>query len=183
MKAPNPNDPVSHDLSERKKIHKRLLLAVGLFVVSFFLPAFIDEPGYICACICMFGVWDGPNEWAPIAYYFPFTFSNVLMVIMPLLLTAVFKRRKFPVWLLIVQITLLVHVVSWPVSALLSEDTNAIGDSIKDIQVGYYIWLLSMVLMLWCTLRQRKLNMHTPELQVREAGINGQRDSLNVVVR
>ncbi len=163
MKTLNQSDAVNSDLSESKKTNRLLLLAVSLFVVSFFLPAFDGCSGACCAGICMVGVWYNATEWGATAYYFLFTLSNALMVIMTLLLITVFKRRKLPVWLLMTQIALIVHVVSWPLVVV-----AAFGEDFLSVQVGYYVWLLSMLLMLWCALRRRTMIQRTKSTE-REA--------------
>ena len=68
-------------------------------------------------------------------YYGPF---NLAMVVMPILLLTVFRKRAVPLGIVIVQGILLLHVLSWPIMVL-----TGVGGS---IQIGYYVWLLSMMI-------------------------------------
>ena len=55
---------------------KLTILALCLFVISFFLPAYDVFDGGDCAALCAVEIFadDLGND----AYYFPFTFSNVM---------------------------------------------------------------------------------------------------------
>ena len=122
---------------------KLTILALCLFVISFFLPAYDVFDGGDCAALCAVELFadDLGND----AYYFPFTFSNLLMVVLPILLLTKYRRVTVPKPIIVIQIILLIHVVSW-----------LFEGGIKDIQIGYYVWLLSMVLILYVTIRSRK---------------------------
>ena len=127
-----------------------------LFVISFFLPAYQGgkdwSMGYQCAEFCAIEVWDelGDKEGLYVLlYYFPFTFSNLIMLILPLLLLTRWRNTAIPKCIIGLQIILLLHVLSW--AGLPMTDGG-----ISAIKVGYYIWLLSMCIILYVTINSRK---------------------------
>ena len=131
---------------------KILLIALLLFVVSFFLPAFEGQHGYFCALFCLWGIWD---DWvsadiATIAYYFPFSFSNIAMIVLVPLLATVFRRKRVPLLIKVIQVILIMHVLSWLV-------LHIANGTIGDVRIGYYLWLGSMCMVLWCSLRCRNV--------------------------
>jgi hypothetical protein len=135
---------------------KILLIALLLFVVSFFLPAYHNEYvepfGYECALFCLGGIWDDliSADIATIAYYFPFSFSNIAMIVLVPLLATVFRRKRVPLLIKVIQVILIMHVLSWLVLHI------AYG-TIGDVRIGYYLWLGSMCMVLWCSLRRRNV--------------------------
>jgi len=143
---------------------KILLIALILFVVSFFLPAYhlsydefwgpTDElfSGYECALICLLGPWSDSisADIAWHAYYFSFSFSNIAMIVLVPLLATVFRRKRVPLLIKVIQVILIMHVLSWLVIQI------AYGQ-IGDVRIGYYLWLGSMCMVLWCSLRRRNV--------------------------
>lgn len=139
---------------------KILLIALILFVVSFFLPAYypMDEwSGYDCALFCLWEIWDG-WDWdgwdfadiALLAYYASFSVSNIAMIVLVPLLATVFRRKRVPLLIKVIQVILIMHVLSWLVLVI------AYGQ-IGDVKIGYYLWLGSMCMVLWCSLRRRNV--------------------------
>jgi len=121
-------------------------------VVSFFLPAYYGIPGYDCALWCLWEIWD---DWdfadiPLIAYYFPFSVSNIAMIVLVPLLATVFRRKRVPLLIKVIQVILIMHVLSWLVLHI------AYG-TIGDVRIGYYLWLGSMCMVLWCSLRRRNV--------------------------
>ncbi len=148
---------------------KILLIALILFVVSFFLPAYhpsydefygsYDEfYGYNCAFICLLAMlvdWD----FAEIAYYFPFSFSNIAMIVLVPLLATVFRRKRVPLLIKVIQVILIMHVLSWLVLIIASGE-------IGSVRIGYYLWLGAMCMVLWCSLRRRNVEpVSAPDCQ------------------
>jgi hypothetical protein len=137
---------------------KILLIALILFVVSFFLPAYLpmddwDEwSGYECALFCLWVIWEDFDS-AGIAYYFPFSFSNIAMIVLVPLLATVFRRKRVPLFIKVIQVILIMHVLSWLVIHIAY---GQIGD-VSDVRIGYYLWLGSMCMVLWCSLRRRNV--------------------------
>ena len=151
---------------------KILLIALLLFVVSFFLPAYhhegLDLPtgyheyvqyvefsGYECAFICLLAILEGWRsadiaEIAWFAYYFSFSFSNIAMIVLVPLLATVFRRKRVPLLIKVIQVILIMHVLSWLVLLI------AWG-LIGYVRIGYYLWLGSMCMVLWCSLRRRNV--------------------------
>ena len=132
-----------------------------LFVVSFFLPAY-DLPisgnsGYECALYCLRDIWV-TWDWygwdfadvAWLAYYFSFSVSNIAMIVLVPLLATVFRRKRVPLLIKVIQVILIMQVLSWLVLLM------AHGQ-IGDIEIGYYLWLGSMCMVLWCSLRRRNI--------------------------
>jgi hypothetical protein len=141
---------------------KILLIALLLFVVSFFLPAchlsydefwgsYDDEfYGYECALFCLFIIISEDFGSASIAYYFSFSFSNIAMIVLAPLLATVFRRKRVPLFIKVIQVILIMHVLSWLV-------LNIAGGTISEVRIGYYLWLGSMCMVLWCSLRRRNV--------------------------
>jgi len=135
------------------------VVAFLLFVISFFLPAFDGGKnytmGYQCAKMCAIDLWDvwdddfWDDDFYSLLYYFPFTFSNLIMLVLPPLLLTRCRYIAIPKYVIGLQIILLLHVLSWICIGLANNDIN-------DIRVGYYIWLLSMFLILYVTICSRK---------------------------
>jgi hypothetical protein len=119
-----------------------LSIAVTLFIVSFLLPAFEYEEGYFYAVACMvifIPTFDVYDLW-PRIYWFLFTFSNLIMLLLPILLVTRWRYKKIPIGIRILQLILLCHVISWPIIAFF-------GEFLDMIHTGYYVWLLSMIIM------------------------------------
>ncbi len=133
---------------------KILLIALILFVVSFFLPAYHHEygefSGYECALFCLLIIIADGFGSADIAYHFPFSFSNIAMIVLVPLLATVFRRKRVPLLIKVIQVILIMHVLSWLVIRI------AYGQ-IGEVRIGYYLWLGSMCMVLWCSLRRRNI--------------------------
>jgi hypothetical protein len=131
---------------------KILLIALLLFVVSFFLPAHEGFSGYDCAFICLWEVWDDQvsSGIADIAYFFPFSFSNIAMIVLVPLLATVFRRKRVPLLIKVIQVILIMHVLSWLVLHIAYGQIGA-------VRIGYYLWLGSMCMVLWCSLRRKNV--------------------------
>ena len=132
---------------------KLTVLGICLFVVSFFLPAYDVLKGWECANFCVwdvFGIWnDDIESTVVIFYYFSFTFSNILMLMIPLLLLKRYQNRAIPKAIITTQVILLLHVISWFFQ-------NAYDSTLGDLRAGYYVWLLSMIVILCASLLSRK---------------------------
>ena len=138
---------------------KILFIALILFVVSFFLPAhyheYGKESGYDCALYCMFIITEGWRsadiaDIALLAYYVSFSVSNIAMIVLVPLLATVYRRKRVPLLIKVIQVILIMHVLSWLVLHI------AYG-TIGNVKIGYYLWLGSMCMVLWCSLRRRNV--------------------------
>ena len=126
-----------------------------LFVVSFFLPAYHSMDvysGYDCALFCLLAILEGwgSADIAIAAYYFSFSVSNIAMIVLVPLLATVFRRKRVPLLIKVIQVILIMHVLSWLVLSIAS-------GTIGDVRIGYYLWLGSMCMVLWCSLRHRNV--------------------------
>jgi len=120
-----------------KTSQKLGLVAIALFVISHFLPAYGDGSGFAC-----FGVsWDtllGHGAKFPAGswfYYSGFAISNILF---PVLVVALFVTERAPKLRAIVSLVFFLHVLSWPVLNLF-EQLSEFGK----IRIGYYVWLIA----------------------------------------
>jgi hypothetical protein len=135
---------------------KILFIALILFVVAFFLPAYHHEygepSGYECALFCLWGIWSDQvsADIAIVAYYFSFSVSNIAMIVLVPLLATVFRRKRVPLFIKVIQVILIMHVLSW----LVLQIANG---TIGDVRIGYYLWLGSMCMVLWCSLKHRNV--------------------------
>ena len=129
---------------------KFTLLGWGLFGISFFLPSYkephFDGVGWECAVICFNVLKESGSGGFDFWYYGPFNLSNLIMAVMPILLLTVFRKKAVPLGIVIVQGILLLHVLSWPIMVLAD-----VGGSIK---IGYYVWLLSMMIIFGISMRR-----------------------------
>ena len=127
----------------------RVLLIVGLvlFIASAFLPAYTSDTGWDCAQVCVESIaFLGSIKWPWGYYHFAFNFSNLFMVLVPLLYLLK-KNWRVPIILPLIQFLLLLHVISWPIINF---------ERIGDIRIGYYLWLISMILVFTAMWVKRK---------------------------
>jgi hypothetical protein len=115
-------------------------VSLALLITSALVPAYSSDTGWDCAQVCIESIgFLGSIKWPWGYYHFAFNFSNFFLVLVPLLYILK-KNWRVPLFLLLIQFLLLLHVVSWPIINI---------ERIKDIRIGYYLWLLSMILV--CT--------------------------------
>ena len=141
----------------------KINLTIGgfvLFIVSFFLPAYYGVSGYDCAEAVFKEMGDihlidfQKGVLMPlyqVTSYLFFNLSNTLMVVLPVLLLTMFRNRPIPTWVIVAQFVLLLNVLHWPVFHLIADE-----ESISDIDIGYYVWLVSMCLVLAASWLSRK---------------------------
>ena len=130
-----------------------------LFVGSFFLPAYYGLSGYTCAetvfkemkNIHLIDFQKGLlSQLFQVVTNLFFNFSNLLMMVLPILLLTKFRKRKIPAWLIVVQIVLLLNVLLWPIYHWIDE-----LETLSEIESGYYVWLVSMCLILIASFKTR----------------------------
>jgi len=124
-------------MKNEKAISVLLITSLGLFITSAFLPAYTSDTGWDCAQVCVESIlFLSSIKWPWGYYHFAFNFSNLFMVSVPIIY--LIKRNwRVPLFLPFIQLLLILHVLSWPVINL---------ERIEDIRIGYYLWLLSMIL-------------------------------------
>jgi hypothetical protein len=107
------------------------------FVISFFLPAYEGLKGYECAWFCIVLMVESNRSLWGLLYYPAFDVTNLFMIF--LFATGIsgrrIKRRKIINGL---SIVLLAHTLSWAVLHLMKDS------DFSDVQIGYYLWFLSM---------------------------------------
>ena len=137
-------------MKNEKTINILLIISLGLFIASAFLPAYTSDTGWDCARVCVESIgFLGSIKWPWGYYHFAFNFSNLFMVSIPAFY--LFKRnRRVPLFLPLIQLLLILHVISWPILNF---------ERITDIRIGYYSWLLSMLLVFIAIWKKRNYQM------------------------
>ena len=124
-------------MKNEKAVSVLLTISLGLFITSAFLPAYTSDIGWDCARVCVESIgFLGSIKWPWGYYHFAFNFSNLFMVSVPILYLLK-KKWRVPLFLPFIQLMLILHVLSWPVLNF---------GRIEDIRIGYYSWVLSMIL-------------------------------------
>lgn len=135
-------------MKNEKAIGVLLIISLGLFIASAFLPAYRSDTGWDCARVCVESIgFLGSIKWPWGYYHFAFNFSNLFMVSVPILYL-VKKNWRVPLFLPLIQLLLILHVISWPFLNL---------EKIENIHIGYYMWLLSMILVFIAMWTKRKV--------------------------
>ena len=121
-----------------------------LFIASAFLPAYKSDTGWDSAQVCVESIgFLGSIKWPWGYYLFAFNFSNLFMVSVPILYLLK-KKWRVPLFLPFIQLLLILHVLSWAVINF---------ERIEDVRIGYYLWLLSMILVFIAMWIKRKFKM------------------------
>lgn len=126
------------------------ITAWGIFVVSFFLPAYAaigTWPGYKCAFAILPWHFDGfpsrqsptfISDWLLFVNWHSLNFANLLMIVSPISLCCFGRNAKMMRWLRHLTLVAVV-LVSW---FYLRELIHNYGG---DCSVGCYVWILSFV--------------------------------------
>ena len=115
------------------------LVAIVLFIVSHFLPAYGDGgSGFECfkACWKMFSGDNADVLSGGWFYYSGFVIANNLFVVLALTLFATKKYRRLR---LAVSLVCFLHVLSWLVLHVLDKPQKWPSE----IKIGYYLWLIA----------------------------------------
>jgi len=140
------------------KTHRILgLVALAVFIISFFLPAFEGMSGFASFAFC----WDtllGHEPFGNIRilsggwfYYSGFVMSNILFVG---LVAGLFLRRKTGRLRSVFSLLCFLQALSWLVLFALSGKPS----QITAIKVGYYVWLIAYGLLVTAHLWTRMSN-------------------------
>lgn len=115
--------------------------AWGMYVVSFFLPSYMDGPGWACALYQRW-FWNGAihGNWPSINYEL-LTLANLLMLASPLLLFRYGGSPRILRWLRGLNLTAVLLV--WAFLGLLLSDTH----DRSALRIGCYVWGLSFVVL------------------------------------
>ena len=113
------------------------LAAVVAFVISHFLPAYIDGSGFACFGVCwkMFVGSDVEVLSGGWFYYSGFVISNILFIG---LAVALFVTGKGPRLRSVVSVVFFLHVLSWLVVHVFQQPSQ-----IAELKIGYYVWLIA----------------------------------------
>ena len=132
---------------------KRIKIAVlaVIFACSFFMPSYAGAFGYDCAYGCLASNLTSPGE----IYYFIFNFTNLLTIFFVIsLLANIVQGKKIFKW---IGAFLIAHLCTWPLFHLYTWpsfvkyrggsflDDDRIPE-ISDIEVGFYFWCFSIML-------------------------------------
>ena len=113
------------------------LVAVLLFVISHFLPAYNGGSGFACFGIC----WnillgrDSAILSADWFYYSGFATSNILFIGLVVTLFVTKKSRRLRS---VISVVFFSHVLSWLVLHAFQQPSH-----ITEIKIGYYVWLIA----------------------------------------
>jgi hypothetical protein len=117
------------------------LLAVVVFVISHFLPAYGGGSGFACFQVCWNVLLGHDTEILSGAwfYYSGFSISNILFIGLVVALFLTKKSRRIRA---VVSAVLFLHVLSWLLLHIF-QPANRVNVSVNDIRVGYYVWLVA----------------------------------------
>jgi len=112
-------------------------VAIVLFVISHFLPAYAEGSGFACFRYCWNTLWGHDTDvlsggWF---YYSGFAIANLLFMGLVVALLVTKKRRRLRS---VVAVVCFVHVLSWLVMHILQQPPQ-----IAEIKIGYYFWLIA----------------------------------------
>jgi hypothetical protein len=150
--------PLFRLLFDYNAIMKRIKIAVlaVIFACSFFMPSYAGAFGYDCAYGCLASNLTSPGE----IYYFIFNFTNLLTIFFVIsLLANIVQGKKIFKW---IGAFLIAHLCTWPLFHLctwpsfvkyhdstvfdLTDKQNASIPDIGDIEMGFYFWCFSIIL-------------------------------------
>src|SRR5687768_8466637 len=108
------------------------LVAIVVFVISHFLPAYDTFSGFACFKVCWKTLLEPEILSGGWYYHSGFAISNILFIalVMPLFLTK--KNRKL--WL-VVSAVFFLHVLSWLALHAFQQPPQ-----VTEIKIGYYLW-------------------------------------------
>jgi hypothetical protein len=126
------------------------LIAIVVFIISYFLPAFGDMSGFACFGYCwsMFLGHDAEILSGAWFYYSGFVISNILFIGLVVALFATTKIRRLRS---VVSIVCFLQVLSWVVLFAISGKPSQVAE----LKIGYYVWLIAFVLLVATHLRQK----------------------------
>ena len=113
------------------------LVAIVVFVISHFLPAYEIGSGFACFRYC----WnvlvgrEGDVLTGGWFYYSGFAISNILFIGLVAALFVTKKRRRLRS---VVSVVFFLHILSWLVLHIFPQPSQ-----ITEIEIGYYVWLIA----------------------------------------
>ena len=124
------------------------LLAILLFVGSFFLPAYGDLSGFACFGWCWGALLGHDTEILSGAwfYYSDFVLANVLFIGLAVALFATKKSRRLRS---IISVVIFLQVLSWLALHIFSGQPS----QVVEIKLGYYVWVIAYGLLVAANLK------------------------------
>lgn len=143
--------------------------AWGVYALSFFLPAAEGMRGWECAAWCagfmcqsyqdLFRNWKQfPLDWEEIRFD-SFNFANLFVLVSPLLYWISSRNSRCLFWLRFSSVTAFVLVWSYYFQVLLQGNGG-------DLRSGFYLWILSFLLLFLASILRRKQNPTTGSKQL-----------------
>jgi hypothetical protein len=124
-------------------------VAWAIFIVSFFLPAFDQMPGWKAALLPPL-FWPQAIQGNLLAiHYLLLTFANLLMIVSPFFIAWGARDGRFVKWLR--GLSLGATVLVWLFLVRLIAAHNG-----ADLRIGCYLWAASFVLLFLASVLQRK---------------------------
>ena len=132
------------------------VVAILLFAISFFLPAYAggypgEMSGWECFRLCFetFPQPFLPNDdnkipWVEWGYYSSFTLANIGF---PILIAALFTSKKRQLLHAFISVALLLQVLSWWFQPDAHMHIIDYGFKTSECLVGYYVWLAAFFLL------------------------------------
>ena len=123
------------------------LVAIAIFVISYFLPAYGDGSGFTCVRFCWEVLSGHDTEILSGAwfYYSGFMIANVCFIGLATTLFVTTRHRRLR---LVLSLVFFLHVFSWFVLHLFQQPSQ-----LTELKLGYYVWLcaygLLVVAHLW----------------------------------
>jgi len=113
------------------------LVALVVFVISHFLPAYAEGSGFACFRFCWSSLLghDADILSGSWFYYSGFAISNILFIG---LVVALFVTKEGGKLRSVVSVVFFLHVLSWLILHLVQQPSQ-----IAHIKIGYYVWLLA----------------------------------------
>ena len=113
------------------------LVAIVVFVISYFLPAYGDGSGFACFGVCwnMLLGHDAEILSGGWFYYSGFVISNILFIG---LVVALFVTKQSHGLRRAVSVVFFLHVLSWLGLHVFQQPPQ-----VSQIKIGYYVWLIA----------------------------------------
>ena len=116
-------------------------VALVVFVISHFLPAYGGGSGFACFAVCWDNLFGQDIEILSGAwfYYSGLAISNILFIPLVTALIATKKSRKLR---LAASVVFFLHVLSWLLLHIFQQPPQ-----VDEIKIGYYVWLIAFGLL------------------------------------
>jgi hypothetical protein len=131
------------------------VLSVGAFLISHFLPAFLDSSGFACERLVWSTLFTNPIRKA---YFAAFALTNALFVVLAIISFTSFGHRSI---FRTLSIMMLAHVLSW--FALVAYWYLSGEEKAFHIRIGYYLWATAFAFLVWVFREKKSEPNQSPE--------------------